>query len=728
MALGLGAALFALYAAGSSRTIYVGDSGELVTAVHLLGIPHPSGYPLYVLLGKLWTLIVPVGSIAFRMSLFSAACAAGACAMLYVLGRAMRLARSAALVGALLLAFSPSFWLQSTIQRVYTLNALFLALAAWAAWHWHDRLRDRRLVLAFFLCGLGASNHLFMGPVAVCLGVFAVLRHPPLLSRIRLILLCGAAFGIGLLPYVYLPLRSRMDPRLDWGNPETLSGFMAVVFRGDFWERAWIEGPLDLFPIAGDYLGGLVVEMAWSGAFLLLAGLLAWRKLGAFLVLPVMVMGANLASMALHGSRVDIFIWHRYYIPSYLMAALLAAAGWDLIACRLQGRWGSRTGSKSGMGLQVLGGAVDELSSDPAPDRMMDSVGIRGGGSDGHHEESTAEQPATDLHDHGGAWPQRETHPLEDDEKGGFSLTRQVPLQRVIPWLALALPAWLLVTGWERFDRSRYRISEAFSRSVLESLPPGAHLIATDDNILFTSMYLHLVEGVRPDVNLILQGVGGAQLPPLKFNPDEDPVYFTHHPNWNQPGLEIVPVGLTFRAWRAGRPWPELSPLPDVLEGEDDPRVPKDHLTQNLIGQFHYMKGVTLAERDWPGAEAEFRKAAEAAPDNDVLFYNLGLIYRRNGLVPEALEWFRRSHTINPRHLASHDRPRASDKVAELEKEAERLAQVEKSLGSDPTLAGLAQGSPEWHLAMAALLESRGHSSWARGHELSAPRSAPGSR
>ena len=69
------------------RTIYVGDSGELVTAVHVLGVPHPTGYPLYVLLGKAWTELVRVGSIAFRMSLFSSACAALACALLFLLCR-----------------------------------------------------------------------------------------------------------------------------------------------------------------------------------------------------------------------------------------------------------------------------------------------------------------------------------------------------------------------------------------------------------------------------------------------------------------------------------------------------------------------------------------------------------------------------------------------------------------------------------------------------------------
>ena len=67
------------------------------TAVHVLGIPHPTGYPLYVLLGKLWTVLVPVGSIAYRLSLFSAACAALACALVY---RAATAARSAAAGGA----------------------------------------------------------------------------------------------------------------------------------------------------------------------------------------------------------------------------------------------------------------------------------------------------------------------------------------------------------------------------------------------------------------------------------------------------------------------------------------------------------------------------------------------------------------------------------------------------------------------------------------------------
>src|SRR5262249_7517266 len=152
------------------------------------------------------------------------------------------------------------------------------------------------------------------------------------------------------------------------------------------------------------------------------------------------------------------------------------------------------------------------------------------------------------------------------------------------------------------------------------------HLSATDDNILFVLIYLHLVEKVRPDMDLILQGVGGADLPALRFDPDTDPLFFTHHPNWNMPQLRIVPVGPIFRVCRAGEPLPEPVITGPFLDGELDPRVPKDYLTQNLIGQYHFMLGQTYEERGrWLDARREYELAVKASPDNDVLFYNLGL-------------------------------------------------------------------------------------------------------
>lgn len=629
----LTAALFVIYALGACRTIFVGDSGELVAAVYLLGIPHPTGYPLYVLLGKLWTLLVPVGSIAYRMSLFSSVCAAAACGGLYRLCRSLRLHPVAALLAALLVAFCPSFWGEANVQRVYALNALFVVWATMAACRWHARHEGRALVLAFFLCGLGAANHTFMAVYAVALFLWSVFDRLPGLTHERdsrfprTLLAAGIAFAVGLLPYLYLPIRSRSNPPLDWGNPETLDGFLQVVLRRGFWGRAYIEGPADFVPIVADYLHSLGTELVWAGTLLALVGVVAgWRR-RRLVVLPLLVMAGNLAALAVHGSRSDIFIWHRYYIPSYAMAALLAGLGCDAL------------------------------------------------------------------------------------------LERAPRVLRIVP---LVIPALLLIRGWSEFDRSRYRIAEDFSQAVLRSLPHGAHLIATDDNILFVLIYLHLVEHQRPDVDLILQGVGEADLPPLRFNPDTEPVFFTHHPNWDLPELDIVPQGVVLRAWRAGQPQPQPILPVSSLAGEDDPRVPKDYLTQNLVGHFHYMLGLPFEQRDWLRARREFAVAERAAPNNDVLFYNLGLIFRRNGLIEDAITAFQRSHAINPRRLASVKPADAADHLAELQIERERLQAIEAALRDDPALRAIELETSAYHRRMADLLEARGESIAAHGHRLRA--------
>ena len=155
-----------------------------------------------------------------------------------------------------------------------------------------------------------------------------------------------------------------------------------------------------------------------------------------------------------------------------------------------------------------------------------------------------------------------------------------------------------------------------------------------------------------------------------------------------------------------------------MLPGEDDAKVPKDYLTANLVGQLHYMLGFTFEQRDWRRAREQFDLAAAASPDNDVLFYNLGLIYERNGLFDEALAAFARSQAINPRHVASSGRVRAADRLAELRTERDRIAALERSLADDATMQGRTPGTPDYEAGMAALLKARGEPLAARGHRL----------
>jgi tetratricopeptide (TPR) repeat protein len=216
----------------------------------------------------------------------------------------------------------------------------------------------------------------------------------------------------------------------------------------------------------------------------------------------------------------------------------------------------------------------------------------------------------------------------------------------------IVLPLLLFVQGFDRFDRSRFYMAEEFATIVLESLPPDATLSASEDNILFPLMYVHMVEGMRPDVTLLMQGVGQQGQAPGVSVLEAGPLHFTHHPNWKKPDVDVIPVGLTFAARRRGTPKPAILLPPDQLEGESDPRVPKDYLTQNLIGHFHYMQGLTFERVNWQLASEDFALAAASAVDDEVLFYNLGRVYSRNGRIDDAVAAFERFAEIYPRHAA----------------------------------------------------------------------------
>ncbi|HET9062917.1 MAG TPA: DUF2723 domain-containing protein, partial [Candidatus Binatia bacterium] len=301
----LAALAFAAYLSGASPTIYVGDSGELVAAVHTLGIPHPSGYPLYILLGKLWTLVFPIGTIAYRMSVFSALAASATVGLVYGLVRSLALTRTAAATGALTLAFGASFWSQSNIQRVYTLNALFMIAMLRAASAWIHSRRTRTLYAAFFLCGLGATNHTFMAVAAIALVAIVVTSprtsHDPFPLPASHWALAAMSFAAGLTPYLYLPLRSRADPALDWGSPETPGALWHVVTRREFWARAWIESPADLLPILRDWLGSIPAEMTWAGAVLAVLGVFHRGVPRGMRIGLVTLATLNVTAMALHG-------------------------------------------------------------------------------------------------------------------------------------------------------------------------------------------------------------------------------------------------------------------------------------------------------------------------------------------------------------------------------------------------------------------------------------------
>ncbi|MCK6552561.1 DUF2723 domain-containing protein, partial [Myxococcota bacterium] len=213
-----------------------GDGGELVLAAHHLGVAHPPGYPLFTLLGKLFTLL-PIGTIAWRVNLMSAVMMASAVALLAAtILRATRSA-AAAVLGAGLFAFSGRTWVMATGAEVFALNALFvaalLALALDVALTDDDARRERTARAGALVLGLGLTNHHTLVFVGLPLVAWVLVKVPALRAPKRLAVL-AALFTLGLTPYVYLPLASLAPNVATWGDQSTLDGFLRHFLRQEY--------------------------------------------------------------------------------------------------------------------------------------------------------------------------------------------------------------------------------------------------------------------------------------------------------------------------------------------------------------------------------------------------------------------------------------------------------------------------------------------------------------
>lgn len=303
------------------------DGGDLIAAAMTWGVPHPSGYPTYCLLGRLFALL-PLGNIARRFNLFSATAAAMSVALtcataLHLLDRATLRPtwRNAAiaLLAALACAAGPTLWSQATIAEVYALNAAFFSLGLYLAltqgftrhWHW--------AVLGLAL-GLGLGNHVTLALMLPGLILLLWPKH----NLVRFWSLAGGLL-LGLSIYVYLPLAARGNPPVNWGDPRTLRGFWWVV-SGQPYRGYFLGLPLRYLPQRlGAWLRLWSQQYTWLGLALALLGLWSWNEQRRRPWLWATVVMA--AAHVFHALTYDTTDSYVYLIPTFLLSALWLAEG-----------------------------------------------------------------------------------------------------------------------------------------------------------------------------------------------------------------------------------------------------------------------------------------------------------------------------------------------------------------------------------------------------------------
>lgn len=242
---------------------YGADGGDLVTAIVRGALPHPPGFPAYVLAGD-WFIRIPFGEPAWRLNLLSAMFAAGAVALTIAAAQRLGVSAIAASVAGLMLAFAPLFWSQAIIVEVYAFAAFGASLVMYLA------LRGAPAWLVGFSLGIGMGAHpilIFFLPIVERTARPLAGRLPALQTLAAFLLAWLVMYGVILV----VPNRA-MSP---WGDLTTIGGWWSFVsgqiYRGYVFALPLAELPQHVIAFAAT----LIRQFTPLGA--IIAGVGAWR-------------------------------------------------------------------------------------------------------------------------------------------------------------------------------------------------------------------------------------------------------------------------------------------------------------------------------------------------------------------------------------------------------------------------------------------------------------------
>ncbi|MCD6327375.1 tetratricopeptide repeat protein [bacterium] len=640
---------FLVYLKTQCPTIYVGDSGELMTAANCLGIPHPPGYAIFVLLLKLASFLFPFGSFAQRSALASAIFGASSVFLVYRLSLLvgftgnglrgqMRFAGVGAAVSAAAFAVSLTFWSQTTIAEVYTLSLLFALMLLFVVFLWERgkgaTRENRLLLLAAFLGGLGLSSHHTVALLLAALVVYVVFREPRVLKDPGLILGATLLGLLGASVHFYLVFRASTGPILNWGDARTFQAFWSQVLRKAYGSPDQAERTLTLFMGQSRYYLGLLLRQFTPilPLFSIIgAAILARRRekrlillIGAFLLCSLFfILYTNFRLIPRDKSLVEVF-----FIPSFAIAAILAAPGIAWLFDRLSG-W--RLGRRA------------------------------------------------------------------------FSFTAAVVMALVI-----GMP---LCANYFYCDKSRNLLSYDYGMNVIRSMPEDDTVVLVDrDMEVFTLLFLKHVEGIEPGLEMIdrsgilrrdfypenirlmdQQQRKGAQLKAehVLMKSGNSPVLYV-------PGVDLgpiedfalKPIGLGSIAVPPAESmvysdWERAISKTFERRGIDDPTIFKDYTSrcvamvrEQQLGDSFYAQGnkqvalrlyriasdvagdimimhKTLAERAVALGEKklaldEYRNIAELRPNDHLVRFNIGVLLQGQGRLEEAAKAFGSAERIEP--------------------------------------------------------------------------------
>ncbi len=314
------AALLPVYLLTMPDAVGQADTFEFQVVAPQLGIAHPTGYPLYLLLGKLFTLI-PVNSVAWRLNFGTMIYGLTATCLLFTFGYRMVVKPVTAVLGATIFGLIPTFWSQAIEAEIYTLHTLFIALAfvlmreigGWTVNSKQYPVNSKRwlpIALAFVL-GLGMTNHLttvFLLPGAALTLIFSGIfnRKQSLISNLKSLAILALAFLLPFLLYAYLPIRWQALNDEPMGMARFLDWVIGGRFAGALQWRAWLNDMTRYEVIGRIYL----TNWGWINLGLALLGFIVmlWRNWRLALIFGLTWLGFTFYGLNYYVPDLDVFI------------------------------------------------------------------------------------------------------------------------------------------------------------------------------------------------------------------------------------------------------------------------------------------------------------------------------------------------------------------------------------------------------------------------------------
>lgn len=327
----------ALYVYTAVPSVYSWDTGEIAAAINTLGLAHPTGFPILMLTGKLFSLVVPIGEVAFRLNLYSSLLTALSVVFLFFTFRNLNISKGISMASSFIFGFGETIWNHAGTTNVYSLSLLFVSILFFTFSKWQQKKEVKFIYWYSFVFGLSFGTHILMVSMSPLLMLMLwetkQLLKDNFTKAIKILIL----FIIPFLQYFYLPIAYANNKIVNWGKVDSFQSFIDYITQRDFAQKVSARTGDDTiiffketYKLFASEFTGIFFVLAIVSIFFLL------RKNKLFGLSLIGIIVINIGIMFIYGNSQDIIGLFRYFFVAYVALAIIIAFGLNFISEKIK--------------------------------------------------------------------------------------------------------------------------------------------------------------------------------------------------------------------------------------------------------------------------------------------------------------------------------------------------------------------------------------------------------